>query len=48
MSSTFDVACATAPSVTQALGEWPWLVSHGVKWSLETSNSKPASSAATA
>src|SRR5215203_5514975 len=48
MSSIDQVACATAPSVGQALGLCPCSSSHGLKWSLMTASSKPASSAATA
>ena len=38
----------TAPSIDQAYGAWPCSVSQGLKWSLETSKSKPARSAAAA
>ena len=41
------VACAAAPSVVQACGEWPISSSHGKKWSLLTAKSKPAASAPT-
>jgi hypothetical protein len=39
---------AIAPSTDQAYGAWPCSVSQGEKWSLITSKSKPASSAALA
>src|SRR5690349_8508576 len=48
MSSTRSVAWATAPSTAHAYGACPCSVSQGEKWSLLTSKSKPAFSAATA
>src|SRR5690348_15698825 len=48
MSSTRSVAWATAPSTAHAYGACPCSVSHGEKWSLLTSKSKPACSAPTA
>ena len=40
-----SVTCAMAPSTDQTNGLWPWLSSHGWKWSEIQAASKPARSA---